>query len=342
MRTPPDTPAPAPTRLARGLARLALAIGVTCALAVAVEFALRPFRPGWAPVHQDRLLWRHDPLLGWANAPNHTGRLHGPEFSVDVRTNARGLRDRDFPDLPAPGRKRLLVIGDSFAWGMGVDADARFSALLAERHPQWDIINAGCSGYGTDQELLYLRRDGLALRPDVVLLLFSANDFGNNVAPAAYTYFKPYFDLVDEDLILRQVPVPPPTRAMRLERFLLGHTYVWGRLYARLGLAHGNDGGLGDFHYTGRLTFREIKEIIATTRTAGATPVLVTTPLPPVVDDLFRRFAADFNVPCVPLSQAFARTAGPLEFAHDPHWNPAGHQVAADAIDATLAAARVW
>src|SRR5262249_55677907 len=43
-----------------------------------------------------------------------------------------------------------------------------------------EVLNAGVGGYGTVQEYLYMMSDGVAVRPDIVLLMFYENDLTDN------------------------------------------------------------------------------------------------------------------------------------------------------------------
>jgi len=121
------------------------------------EGAARLIFPKWVPDRQDRVnFWRYDALLGWSQTPNQEGRLNHPEFSVDIRINSLGLRDDEYP-VERTAKRRMLVLGDSFGWGFGVEQEQRLTEIIEGLHPEWEIINASVSGYGTDQEFLYLR-----------------------------------------------------------------------------------------------------------------------------------------------------------------------------------------
>ena len=81
-----------------------------------------------------------------------------------------------------PGAYRIAVLGDSFVFGSGVAQDAILTRRLAAHlGPGFEIVNLGVPGYGTDQELLTLRRWGRKLAPDLVLLGFFWNDIMENV-----------------------------------------------------------------------------------------------------------------------------------------------------------------
>lgn len=115
--------------------------------------------------------------IGYRNRPGLEGRFYG----APVHINSLGMRDREVPEKPA-GESRLLVLGDSVPFGIGVSYEDSFprqlELLLNERHPRrrWCTLNMGVPSYNTEQELIQLRSTGLRLRPDAVLLLFSNND----------------------------------------------------------------------------------------------------------------------------------------------------------------------
>ena len=101
-------------------------------------------------------------------------------------TNNRGLRDkRNFNYEKPPGVLRVLSLGDSHTQGYEVRQEATFSAVL-ERHLEAhsvhaQVLNAGVSGFSTAEELAYLISEGYKYRPDVVVVGFYANDFGDNL-----------------------------------------------------------------------------------------------------------------------------------------------------------------
>ncbi len=77
-----------------------------------------------------------------------------------------------------------------------------------------EVINAGVSGWGTDQQLLWFQAEGVKYRPDlVVLAFFPGNDF-QNVSEALEVanmgrIQKPFFDCMDDELKLRYYPFEP-------------------------------------------------------------------------------------------------------------------------------------
>jgi len=101
-------------------------------------------------------------------------------------TNSRGLRDtRNFAYDKPQGTLRVLALGDSHTQGYEVRQSETFSAVLErdlERQGiKAQVLNAGVSGFGTAEELVYLQNEGVRYKPDVVVVGFYANDFDDNL-----------------------------------------------------------------------------------------------------------------------------------------------------------------
>jgi hypothetical protein len=164
--------------------------------------------------------WQYDPLLGWAHRPRQVGTFATKEFRTSIRINANGLRDRDHTYERISDLKRILVLGDSFAWGYGVEEQERFSQLL-ETSMDVEVINAGVSGYSTDQELLWFRSEGAKYDFDLVILMMTGNDIGDNARQLVNTiYHKPQFVVEDGRLVLEGYPVPETGAQAKLIYFL--------------------------------------------------------------------------------------------------------------------------
>ncbi|MBV9618702.1 MAG: SGNH/GDSL hydrolase family protein, partial [Verrucomicrobia bacterium] len=113
------------------------------------EAGLRLFAPRLGvKVNEKNLFCRFDHELGWAPKENVTKA----ETAYVVHQNQFGLRGPDDIQLQKTSeRKRVLVLGDSYVWGVGATQEELFTA--PEVHGKdAEIINCGVSGYGTDQE----------------------------------------------------------------------------------------------------------------------------------------------------------------------------------------------
>jgi hypothetical protein len=117
-----------------------------------------------------------------------TGRDVEPkrQFFVSYRFNALGFRGPDYA-IPAPeGTFRILALGDSVTFGVGVHEQHTFAAQLESRlnaaagargQPiRYEVVNAGVSGYSTQDERVSYELFSSAYLPQVVLLVMVFND----------------------------------------------------------------------------------------------------------------------------------------------------------------------
>lgn len=108
---------------------------------------------------------------------------------VDYRINSLGLRGAEVDTAKPEGTYRILVLGDSVAFGWGVEEEDALVNQLQQRlnqggsAPRFEVWNAGVPGYATWHELVYLVEKGATFRPDLILVTFLFNDVdGNNEA----------------------------------------------------------------------------------------------------------------------------------------------------------------
>lgn len=133
---------------------------------------------------------------------------HKPSLDIDfgsyrLRTNSLGYRGPEISKPKPAGTFRILVIGDSVAYGTGVNDEVTFlrrweSELNAAGKQRFEVINTGHPMYDSTQELALLRDEGLALQPDLVLLVYVVNDI------------EPTRDVV-ESALLGKAPLPGET-----------------------------------------------------------------------------------------------------------------------------------
>ena len=142
---------------------------------------------------ESRAAFDYDPELGWLPHPNSI-KQQTASRTVTLRHNALGLRDID---LPPGDRPAMLVLGNSFVWGVEVEAEERFTERLRADLPAMNIVNAGVPGYSTDQEYLLLQRLWPRVKPNAVVLIFGGGDRVGNSTNYLYGAFKPYLAKID-------------------------------------------------------------------------------------------------------------------------------------------------
>ena len=120
--------------------------------------------------------------LGHSTKPNFDGWIVGPEFKNRIQTNRQGFRgQQDFLEMKK-GRLRIMALGDSFTFGVGVEENEVYikraaDILQKELSIPVEAINLGVPSYGTIQEFILFQKYKY-LKPDLLVLgLFARDSF---------------------------------------------------------------------------------------------------------------------------------------------------------------------
>ncbi len=186
-----------PTPRSTPLKNLLLAVGSTLVAFLAFEGAFRvhghlenrgvldeTFDAGIAPPEEGPA------ELGHIIRPSPNRRIvYELEGGLDVTySGARVVTDEEGFRSPSGAREleragyRIVGIGDSFMFGLGVAGDEPYLAVLErrlrERHPELDarVLNMAVPGYNTVMEVAALEEKALAYRPHLVIVEFVGND----------------------------------------------------------------------------------------------------------------------------------------------------------------------
>jgi hypothetical protein len=129
-----------------------------------------------------------DPDVGYRERAGADG-WNKTEGVTWIKNSSAGLRDREHSKAKPAGTYRIAVLGDSMMEARQVPFEKSFSAMLehdlnacdAFHGKTVEVINFGVSGYGTDSELVTLRKKVWSYSPDMVVLAFTtANDVSDN------------------------------------------------------------------------------------------------------------------------------------------------------------------
>ena len=134
-------------------------------VAASVILPLLPDPPGTPFIGDDACMYRLRP-----SAPDRYPEDH------DNHINEYGFRDRNHPQAKPAGRYRVLGLGDSFVYG-AVPIQDNFLRVTERTMNETtglktDILLMGVPGWSTENQLGYLKSEGLALKPDLVLINF--------------------------------------------------------------------------------------------------------------------------------------------------------------------------
>jgi lysophospholipase L1-like esterase len=114
------------------------------------------------------------PDLGWVNEPGFKGDVAGA--GVQRAFDKSGMFPGDSLYRSGSRRWKVAFIGDSNTFGFGVPEESTFVELLPALDPDISTINLGVPGYTSYQGLQALRKVGVAVRPDLIVVSFNFND----------------------------------------------------------------------------------------------------------------------------------------------------------------------
>ena len=219
-------------RLRNGLLNLCLVVASVLVFFVILEGYFALFNP-----QIQAGSCQYDEILGWEHKPNFDGIRVTKEFETHIKINSNKLRDKNYDYEKPDGIKRIVVLGDSFTEGAQVEENERFTEVLeSSLLKNIQIINTGVSGYGNNQELLFLKNEGMKYNPDIVLVAFCiGNDVSDNMGNVTAwdpTQGRPVFILNDNELTLTNVPVPQKKREnvtsfLRFKRYMARHFHSY-------------------------------------------------------------------------------------------------------------------
>jgi hypothetical protein len=198
------------------------------ALFLVFDFAYSAITKGG---ERERTARIYDPVFDHGFAAKFDGYDIWGETRYRLITDSFGFKDSATRDVPLQSAAhRILLIGDSFAEGIGMPFEVSFSGLLQQagesRPDRIEFLNAGVASYSPSiyfRKIEYLLDRGLKF--DEVVLLSDSSD----VEDEATSYF-----CIDDDPKYRRyctVPpgtVPPSTAAKR--DFFIEHFAVTNRL----------------------------------------------------------------------------------------------------------------
>lgn len=119
--------------------------------------------------------------------PNHAQHHQTSEFSFGATYNRFGRRDREWPPEVVADPASVILVGDSFVYGVGVDEPGTIASLLEARAAREgaprEVMNFGMPGGGPPGYALLVEQ-ALAAgfgAGTVVAAVFTGNDFYPNV-----------------------------------------------------------------------------------------------------------------------------------------------------------------
>lgn len=214
---------------------LMLAISVAFSFAIA-EFLFASF--GVSALQQDVSSYRKaDGVFHHGFVPNGSGVFRSSEWKVSYTINSLGFRDREYSVKKPDGVFRILMLGDSYTEGYGVEASESFSKQLESmlnsgRSRNYEVINTGVGSYSPIIEYLVLKHKGLDLQPDMVILNFDWSDPNDDYVYSKLAMFN------GSDVVAVQPAVEKPKSVFgKVRAFLSRRSHVYQFFAMRLASA---------------------------------------------------------------------------------------------------------
>ena len=188
---------------------------------IVIEILLRIFFP------QNLNITRLDAEKIYEHKPGIKSILKRQEFATNVKINSYGLRDKEYELENPNGTIRIAIVGDSFVFGFGIEQNETFVKILegiinSRLKKNYEVINFGVSGYGTEQEYILIKNDVIKYSPDIIIIAFSLTDLKENVK----------FNLFDvKNTTLIRNHTQKITLILKLRNYISWHSHFYSLVY---------------------------------------------------------------------------------------------------------------
>ena len=356
------------------LAARCLGSAVLAVLSVVATFALCEMllRLAWTPPSlRSTQAFEPHPVYGVAPIPGIAGVRHTVEYAHPFAHTPQGFRAGSALGVVAAHKRapRVLFLGDSFTYGMGVADDETFVNRVAAALPGVEVVNAGVNGYGQFEELALLDALGPALRPDLTVVVFFWNDLEDNLEAGAPSFTVDSDGrVVRTDLVVPAAFDPLASRTGHVERpSARGPLYYTRELvkeglkgvrYRYLGISARDIQTEEQLRQAWTVAANAFELLLRRAREVGSRLLVISIPdhnkvdplaviknIEPLnydVEDALRETLLRLGVPYFDtfdaLRSAHESGEGGLYYYADRHLTPRGHRVLADALLPVVAA----
>jgi SGNH hydrolase-like domain, acetyltransferase AlgX len=294
--------------------------------------------------------------LGYSMPASVEDQIAAGRIAFGYRTDPHGFRNPS----PWPDEADVVVLGDSLAFGFGVDDEQGWVAQLDRQLPEHEVVNLGILAAAPQQYLMAYEAYGAPLEPEIILValyppnaLGAVGDFDDWVAagkPQRFDRWRArHFDSTPLDRIKRAV-----LRSHLVAGLYFadrdGHTVSFAD-GGRVRLAAAEVAGVAPEAGPGHARFERIIELLVRLQRLGdadgaellvvlfpskweALEPLLGRPAPALVEPFARRLAelgiAHYDL--TPVLRERSASGERLFFEVDIHPNPAGYQLIGEVV----------
>lgn len=239
------------------LANASLTLCSLCATLLLLELLARIFN--WAPV-----------ATGFFGPQDSVRMSSNPKLIYELKAGSGGINSDGFFDkersIPKPPETfRIAVLGDSVAFGAGVEQKNNFPSVLesllnklkpyVNTKTKFEVLNFSVYGYNTNNEIEVLKTKVGKYAPDMIILAYTLND--NDPIPHAFPVWLNF---------TKPVARPPQFFFkfwhLPLTRFLIRHSHLFRFIVKKIWALNVNNAFLGediDHHKLVREGFSDLK-----------------------------------------------------------------------------------
>jgi lysophospholipase L1-like esterase len=269
-------------------------------------------------------LFEPDKITGWRVIPNLNIKRKNANGDIwTVTTDEEGLRT--ISNSASYSGTKVLILGDSFAFGQGVDIEDRFDAVI-NNHGYY-VINTGVMGYGTDQQFLkakpYL---ALLKNNDVVIVLTSYNDFFDITRKKHSGRAKPRYTIENGVLKLHKPQIT-------LNEILRDKSYIYSKL-ASFVAVH-NEVSTTDILHASNI-YQELIEDLAKQLASKEIRIIVAyhgilnikeNEQRNIITETINAICNNRDIECLNIDEQINIANNRQYFLDDGHWNNKGHGI---------------
>jgi lysophospholipase L1-like esterase len=119
------------------------------------------------------------PYLLKRNKSVFTDGYHHKIPLYHVKTNNKGFREDNFPKKPAENKTRVVVVGDSYTFGWGLNRSDLFTHLTERKLNEdgnYEVLNLGIPGFGMRDYYYLIKERAINYQPDIIVVVFKSDD----------------------------------------------------------------------------------------------------------------------------------------------------------------------
>ena len=332
------------------LTNIATMLFTTLIMLLICELVIRFFLP--QQLSQVKFLYDKD--IGLQHVPYLEGSESYPGvYDFDVSNGENGFRTSHKGAVPSFVNKKIMLIGDSFTYGKGVNDEETFAYRLQEAllKDSVQIINAGVEGRGTDHGLRTYQHYKDKYQPNTVIHFAHYNDLADNIRDE-------YFEIVNDSTFTPKKfdhlvgGTKAKLQKSKLYNWLISNSHFFALLKSVLvgilmpdQIVRYEDGI--DMDRAKKLTSGFLRQLQKEVEADGCKFIVFYIPSTHDIEarkkgerteqeEFFINYFTENNIDFHNLSDDFIDSSEPEIVKHfylpEGHWNPKGHQLASEKL----------